>query len=220
MPGQRCIFNNIGWVEFEPTVSEPETNFVSTTNNDANAEDAFRDDHRPMYNGNIEPPDIPQNTSDNLPIKRNTTIDLIVGISILCLAFIILFKFALSGTPIPPVPVLTVSILQRYGLKIPAWLDRWAWRSMLSQIEWQFLQIGWMLRFLGVQPRIGQTPIERINELVKLLPITYEPANIFLNEYLKAVYTLYPADLERAKDANRKLWREVLSTRLKRLTGI
>lgn len=66
----------------------------------------------------------------------------------------------------------------------------------------------------------GQTPIERIGELVNLLPIVNEPAQVFLDEYLKAVYSLYPADLERAKNANQKLWREVLSARFKRLTGI
>jgi hypothetical protein len=145
---------------------------------------------------------------------------MVVGIPLLCLAIIILLQFALSGVHILPVPVITVSILGRYGLKIPAWLDRWAWRSLLSHIEWQFLQMGWMLKMLGGHPRQGQTPAERVSELVKLLPIAYAPANVFLDEYQKSVYSPYPADLERAKEANRKLWREVLSTRLKRVTGI
>jgi len=213
-------FNNIGWVEFEPTSSEPETFFASSSNGNASNENAFRDDHRPIYGGAVEPPDIPMNTSNSQPIKRITVTDTVVGMPLLCLAIIILLQFALSGAHILPVPVLTVSILSRYGLEIPAWLDRWAWRSMLSHIEWQFFQMGWMLKMLGGHPRQGQTPAERVSELVKLLPITYAPANAFLDEYQKSVYSPYPADLERAKEANRKLWREVLSTRLKRVTGI
>lgn len=213
-------FNNIGWVEFEPTGSEPEIFFTSDSNGNANPADAFREDHRPIYSGAVEPPEPPSNTSNSLTIKRTIVTDMVVGMPLLCLAIIILLQFALIGVHILPVPVLTVSILGRYGLKIPTWLDRWAWRSMLSQIEWQFLQMGWMLKMLGGRPRLGQTPTERVSELVNLLPIAYAPANAFLDEYQKAVYSPYPADLERAKEANRKLWQAVLSTRLKRLTGM
>jgi hypothetical protein len=141
-------------------------------------------------------------------------------VAIFVLGLIVWLWYAWQRTQLHLLPVWTVAILHRRGLTVPNWLENWAWRVQLSQMEWMYFQINWMFIFLGKRVIPGQTPSERAEVLAHALPSGKEPIQTFFDEYLKAEYSLHSADFLRAQRANRAIWKNVLLTWFKRVTGL
>ncbi len=122
-------FPTIGWVEFEPTASQPEIirladDFLNSPANNllpANSQDPFdeRDKHLGEQDSPVEP----------LGQQQNATRIIIVA-SIIILVVVILFVFGglylfpLFG--LPPLPALIAKALQQFGVQPPQALEDWA----------------------------------------------------------------------------------------------
>jgi hypothetical protein len=136
------------------------------------------------------------------------------------LGLLVLFGNVWQRTRLHLLPVWTVSVLRKRNLSVPYWLERWAWRAQLTNMEWMYLQISWMLDLLGTPVITGQTPSERSEIFAHTLPSGKGSIQTFLGEYLKAEYSPHMVDESKAQLANRELWKRVLSTWFNRVTGL
>jgi len=217
------FFTNAGWVEFEPTSSLPATNLPVGTDVAQNNEDIQL--RKGVRNEPLVPPLEPTGpvsdagNSNNL----NTTLrryGIPVSITVSFLGLFVLLGYVWQHTQLHLFPVWTVSTLRRRGISVPNWLEQWAWRVQLTEMEWMYFQISWMFRFLGRRVIPGQTPSERSEILVSIVPSGKALIQTFLEEYLKAEYSPHVVDFSRARFANRELWKRVLSTWISRVTGL
>jgi transglutaminase-like putative cysteine protease len=217
------FFTNAGWVEFEPTTSQPATDLPLGADVPQNNEDTQL--RKGVRNEPIVPPLQPTGVDNNAGNSNSLTvilerfgIPLFITVSVLGL--FVLFGYMWQHTRLHLLPVWTVNAMHQRGLSVPHWLEQWAWRAQLSEMEWMYFHINWMLRFLGRQVVPGQTPSERSEILVSVLPSGKASIQAFLDEYLKAEYSPHSVDFSRARIANRELWRRVLSTWIHRITGL
>jgi hypothetical protein len=64
-----------------------------------------------------------------------------------------------------------------------------------------FTSVGFMLRVWGQRIDPAHTPAEQVAMLVNVVPGVKEQALTLLEEYQRAMYSPYPANLPRAKQA-------------------
>jgi hypothetical protein len=214
-------FNNVGWVEFEPTVSQP-ARLLPSGNNDP-IEPAFNQDPSLVgsarggaVNGVDDPARDPVGSAVSSITQNPAATAALVSITVLgALAAVGLWwrarhpEFVLEA-----LPVLAEKSLRRRGITVPAWLHRWARRSLFSPLERAYGVINTSLRLLGKSPKPSETPSERAANLGSVLPTAAEPARIVLDEYQQAQYSQYPGNFNRAKEASRSVrwmaWRAYL----------
>jgi hypothetical protein len=213
-------FTNAGWVEFEPTTSQPATDYplgadVPQTNEDFQLRNGLRNEPAIPAQPNGVGSDS-GNINSLVIFLHRFGIPVVFTSSILGL--FVLFGYVWQRTQLHLLPVWTVIAMRRRGLSVPNWLEQWAWRAQLSEMEWLYFQINWMMRFLGRRVIPGQTPSERSDVLVSILPSGKASIQTFLEEYLKAEYSSHSVDFSRARLANRELWKRVFSTWIKRIT--
>jgi transglutaminase-like putative cysteine protease len=211
-------FSNVGWVEFEPTSSlSPIFYPLGTIENESTLDEFERDRGFPQ----MEPPMIPSDDSRDvtLPVKQSLFSRLIASI-ILLFAISIFFWLAFFQIQIRPVPVMLVATMERWRIKVPAWLTYWVWRVERTPIEKLYIKLAGLLRFMGEKAVEGQTPSERINLLVKNEPSLQMPGGIFLDEYQLAIYSPHPSNYGRARGAYVRLRNMIISIWFRKLLKV
>lgn len=223
-------FAGVGWVEFEPTVSEPPTSLRS-------GEAAARPTPgiQPTQPIPLDPDEIPTLPPRVEPTAPATKPDLSAqvaarGMNDLAAAWV-LFVLLTAGEALfawfwltrrpqlltQPLPLALAGYFRGKGWELPSWLARWE-RDVRSQpVERLFKRVNWMLRLLGERTSPASTPAERVARLVLLAPPAGEPAAVLLDEYQRSIYGPYPVDLERARRANAECWRKVLACWVKKV---
>jgi hypothetical protein len=213
-------FPGFGWVEFEPTVSQPATGLLQDVSSSSitNLDSSQFLPTPPIDEG------IDQFSGGAAPGKNNSIpIGIIIVVPLFGVAGIALFflirskKFALWSSR--PMPTILVEGLEKRGITAPKWLRWWANRTELMPIERLFQGVGWMVRLLGNRIKPNFTPFEQISLLTQLAPETKPSANILLEEYQKAIYSRYPVNIVRANSASSDLWRTVGRSWIKQRTG-
>jgi transglutaminase-like putative cysteine protease len=217
-------FTNAGWVEFEPTASQPTTSLPQGSGAALNSGD------NQYLEPNLKEPrfapglaagplsnDAGNPSGPRFFMERFGFPVLITGLTLGLLSFL---WFGWQRTRLHLLPVWTVTAMHRRGLTVPNWLEQWAWRVQLSQIEWMYLQMSWMLYILGKRVITGQTPSERSEVLAHMLPSSKESVHTFLEEYHKAEYSPHSANFPKARRANRDVWKKVLLAWFSRITGL
>ncbi|MGE5123528.1 MAG: transglutaminase-like domain-containing protein [Acidobacteriaceae bacterium] len=230
-------FPGLGWIIFEPTVSQPDLT-------------------RPTGISSTPPVlsrDLPQeDPGDNLPPERNTTLggpaDRGAGsgdaananfwsLANIARLAILIFAIALLGFVVwhvrrgfrvrPLLERLSLDIpvgvdkgLRRMGIRSPDFLVNWIYFHRLPAISRSYLEINRALDRLGKPPAIQDTPSERTDSLVAAIPETTRPARYLLTQYQASVYSYHPSAGEKAhlagsviRRASRKLWMERLLKR-------
>jgi len=76
-----------------------------------------------------------------------------------------------------------------------------------------------MFKILGKETTATQTPTERMQILVNLIPDASEPASILLSEYEKTIYSTKQGNALIANRARVALWKRVFRYWLKRNMG-
>jgi transglutaminase-like putative cysteine protease len=215
-------FEGLGWVEFEPTASQPDiarlpgddpNNPEVTPTFDPNV--AGNDVNRP--NRDVE--DIPTPQDQNPAGPRPFPWALLVFGAVVLAAAVATVWYLLKrkANQIEPLPVLIETRLRQRGWSTPRWVRRWAHISQLSPVERVFLTVEWVSALLGKPVEPSATPSEAILALDQLLPDGVEYTGVLLHEYQRAIYSPYPADLEKARTASRQLWKAGLNRWLHRL---
>jgi transglutaminase-like putative cysteine protease len=213
------FFTNAGWVEFEPTASQPNTELIpgdGNTDSSQNPDDSLNPKRR-FESGMPALPPLDTN-SQNIPSKTNRFWIYGIYFAIFAAAAAIIwgFKKASQHWHFDPLPVISANFLRQRGIAVPAWIDHWAWYTQLTSIEWEYVQMGWMLRLMGKSPLPGQTPSERAALLVRTLPDLRTPVEYFLEEYHLAEYSHHPVNLSKARQAFLLIWKQVISVTIHR----
>jgi hypothetical protein len=186
-------FPGIGWVEFEPTVSQPVLTRPLELTTTINEADPLGLGESPV---NLEPePALRRDTPLDLPGDANlwqTRLAIIVaiGLALALIALLIpLIRRKQLHKKVPLLPIFLEKTMLRAGIKPPRILRSMALMASLSPLERAYQQINLALARLGRQPAMMHTPAERAATLIDRLPPTREPAQVVLAEYHRATYS-------------------------------
>jgi transglutaminase-like putative cysteine protease len=206
-------FPGIGWVEFEPTVSQTPIVRPATKAQIANQQNNSASNanvNKPKENSSSE-----SGTSTKLLIFNNVlfTDILLITVSILsmCLIIFAFHRYRLLNQA----PVYLSSGLERLGMSTPLWINNWIHWNQMTSVERSFASINLSLRWLGSPQPIYATAAERAAELIKLLPSAKEYIEAVSSEHQSALFTKRSADLMRARQAGMTII--ILTLRLKLL---
>lgn len=215
-------FPDIGWVEFEPTVSQSPIirplGLISNTSETppSNLDDQLQDRARRRLDeltaqGSSNPSvSIGGLSFDPTPI--------IVAVAVILVISIILFTRRLRirrGSP--PIPVQLESGLQRIGIKSPRILNRWARFASLSPLSRAYLELNRALSRLGQPPQLSHTPFERANVLVQILPASERAVTSVVNPYQVSIYGNQTTDDENAERAGKEIRKLSILAKLQHL---
>ncbi|MEA3325900.1 MAG: transglutaminase-like domain-containing protein [Chloroflexota bacterium] len=208
-------FVGYGWVTFEPTVSEPALFLPGVIPPIAESgEEIFQDD-LPMLEpllGNEEPDDVGppvvselegQDPSEQTPSEKSARYSfwdvLAIGgiLLLIILAVVMLPKYIKVN--IGSLPILLENRLDEGGKDIPSWLRRWSFKAQLSPAERAYRQMGRSIRRLGKPLDLSETPVERAQTLIKLLPKARRQILQIVSAYQLDQYSLQDVEKEHTR---------------------
>lgn len=206
-------FAGLGWVEFEPTVSQPSIERLaepivqevvgpSTPEPAVNDNETRRDLLEELRNRQGEAA-TPIENQAGLPVG----LKIVLWVIPILLAGGLLFAAWRLRDRIPTerIPLTLEAAFRRVGIKPPPFIRRWAYRVSLSPLSRAYLEINAALRRLGKHPAITDTPAERTANLSRTLPPAQEPAERLLHEYQVATFSPNPADEIAAQQAGAEI---------------
>ncbi|MGE5462250.1 MAG: transglutaminase-like domain-containing protein [Syntrophothermus sp.] len=212
-------FPDIGWVEFEPTASQPalsrplppsDPNQLdsATPRNNSRRDDAFAGKDQSEDPG-ITP------TAAAVEKQISPLLYLIpLFIAAAALFFFLNRRFLFTNH----VPVLVRTTFERSGLVVPRWILDWENWVGLSQIEKAFESINFGLRTLdGQTVPVHNTPGERARKLSFLLPQMSEQIKLLLDEHQTYLYTSRVANDVQARQAAFNIRKQVIVERFRYL---
>jgi transglutaminase-like putative cysteine protease len=186
-------FPGIGWVEFEPTGNQFPIQRVESNNPAAASQfgnpfvgnlpfgNRFEDQAPPE---NFEPP------SEPLEAGRGPNPWLVAILALLGLALVAIpagYYYRRKRVS-SPLPVVVEAGLQRLNITPPKLLRRWAYYAALPPLARAYLQINQALIRLDTAPSPHDTPAERADRLVAILPNLKEHILLLGNEYQNSTY--------------------------------
>jgi len=195
-------FPAIGWVEFEPTGSQPALNRPLPSNDEQNNFDPsllnpLGENNQENLRGFQEEGDVA--VPDQVTVTTVRPSLYLIPILIIFLALTIYFSRRYS---VPArIPVLLRTTLERNGTQAPRWVINWEHWISLSATEKAFESINFGLRLLEQPAPIDATPIERAKALTNLLPRLENQIKTLLDEHQTSLYTSQKADEALARRA-------------------
>lgn len=212
-------FPGIGWVEFEPTGSQPvlnrplpprDENDINIPNLDIPLLDGLeneREDLRGLQEeGDVA---IPQQTEVQPVNPAFYLIPLLMAFAALT------FYFSRRYSVPDRIPVLLRATYERAGMQTPAWIVNWERWVNISPIERAFESVNFSLRLLHRPMPVYATPIERAGRLKKLLPRAKTDIDALLDEHQTSLYTSRKADAARARRFSIRIRWQALVERLR-----
>jgi len=196
-------FPEIGWVEFEPTVSQspiirPEGVAIEDPSGGEMAPltpretDYFRSDE-----------DLSDDESAvvgyQMDYLRIIAWVIIVGLGITAALFYWRFEF---GKTAYRAPAAIMAFLERRHLPVPSFLVNWARWSEQTPIARAFAAVNQCLRWLGKPQPSAATPAERAEKLRELIPEAGEEIDNLTTEHQIALYSPRDGNLPIARQAS------------------
>jgi len=201
------FFPGTGWVEFEPTASQPEIARLPGDNtdpaaakspsiNDTEAQQrkemqdelaALRKD-RSLY--------IPSGTQQ----KTTSVVYWIVPLALLGVVSLLGWRFR-NRINLQAAPIAIENTFYKFGLRPPASVQRWARHAKLPPLAKAYTEINHALSRLGKKPVGTETPAERASALGQIVPPASNPAFQLVNEYQLGIFSQQPANLDLARQA-------------------
>lgn len=217
------FFPGIGWVEFEPTVSQspilrPEANTDNPAAEDElnriNQERENLAESRQNQNTAASNPSPFGQLGDALQIPAAVWALLAAGLLALGVSFIRRIRRRRGS---PPLPVQLEAGLRRVGLQPPGSLHRWARFAVLNPLARAYLELNRALSRLGKRPAPTDTPAERGAVLEGLLPVVAIPIRNLIAEYQVAIYSRGKGDETIAQRAGTEIRNQSYLARIKGL---
>lgn len=220
-------FPGIGWVEFEPTASEPPLHRPSGEPETEATPLPFTPPASALPAEETESARLPApadrnagtglrsaNSWGKILVTFGIFILLIVGISV-AYALGAFDRLIRRGQAVfsQPLPLLLRDLLSRSALDIPPWLDRWARLAALTPMERAFRVIYRGLKDLGVDSSPARTAAEAANLLQARLPQAAPAIQTLLHEYQASTYGNRRGAVESARLAGRLVHRAVRQAR-------
>jgi transglutaminase-like putative cysteine protease len=219
-------FPRIGWVPFEPTVSQPLGSFPAgeestdtQSNQNAYGSGAPTLDPllmRPTVDPNYIAPVAPV---DNLPKVVLAPWQIALLAMLLAIGIIAFLEWRRRRIQDLPLPSWIEKSLDERGFRTPDWLRLWSRRSLRTPMENLFANVAFLLQVWGQKIEPALTPAEQVAILVNVVPGVREFAVVLLEEYQRAMYSQYPGDTSRARQAVNGMRSIGIRTWLLRLVG-
>ncbi len=215
-------FPNIGWVEFEPTVSQqPIIRPIGLLSD--SSESPAQDTLSEEMEGRI------LRRLDELSALRDSTQGALIGglpidptpiyvamMIIIIISITLLVRRVRIQRGSPPIPVQLESSLERVGIKSPKFLIHWAHHAGLSPLSRAYLELNHALSRLGQPPQLADTPSERGADLVQILPVAENPVRSVVIQYQNSIYGNQASDSEEAQLAGKEIRKLSYLARLQR----
>ena len=208
------FFGGVGWVEFEPTVSQPQrelplgspnASLTLTPGAAAGNQEPLPPTPFPGAGQTFNPDAL--NKGPNLLVRFLIWAGIILLFSILFFLYWYYARPRLPKWPRLPLPVVIESNLARRGRTVPGWITRWSWHTRLSPFEKTYIKLEQVIKLLGKKVEISETPTERVARLVELLPEASAPAGVLLSEYQQNLFSRNPGNLDQAQKAVQQIRR-------------
>jgi len=217
-------FPGAGWVQFEPTASQPPLYRPSGVEAESNtlipqkpkAEEAG--DELPAEGGG--------NAQDQATSAGSVRSWLLIwwhaGLLGLALAAVVLlgilaWRYRRRRVVPIPAPIRLKATLERLSLTPPRWLERWAYLAALTPMERVFGAVYRSLRRLGGPSSPSRTPAEAAAALAGLLPEAAAAIQILLSEYERSLYSLRAGHIHPARRAAATIRKEASRAALRNL---
>lgn len=206
-------FAGIGWVEFEPTVSQPvlvrplgERLDINNINMPRDRrEDDLGDGFDPTQQGGPEEEAGAVDLSDTTPIYTYTIIAIGLVLALIVLSIPLIRRKQLHKR-VNSFPVVLENGIRRIGIQPPSFLRRWAHLARLSPLARAYMEINLALSRLGQHPEPKDTPSDRADSLTAILPSAKQPTNTLLTEYQLATYSSKGSvDIQTARKAGNEI---------------
>ncbi len=209
-------FPNVGWVEFEPTGSQPalnrplppvEVNGTPVSNplvNPLTEDSAFAGREQ---NEEGVTPTPPVEAAPPSPFLYILPFVIVAA----TLTFFVNRRYPLATH----VPVLVRSTIERTGFNVPKWVYHWEYWGHLSVTEKAFESINFGLRTLDHALPVHSTPVERAKTLANILPGMSAQIKVLLDEHQTSLYTSGDANVIQARRAAFEIRRQVILERLR-----
>ncbi|MBN2387670.1 MAG: transglutaminase domain-containing protein [Anaerolineales bacterium] len=223
-------FPGYGWIEFEPTASEPP---LYRPSGEARpdptplpftppAEALPTLDEEPLVALPVEDP------GSDVSLRANSLgrISIIFGaIALLVVGTAFAYIFGAFDRLISeyqrrfdaPLPILLKRSLAQNEVVVPAWLDRWATMAGLTPMEATFRIVYRSLKQLGVEADPARTPAEAAALLSEHLPQAADAVRLLLDEYQQSIYNRMGGLLQPARQARGIIREATRRLRLQRL---
>ena len=197
-------FPGVGWIEFEPTGSQPVLNRplpprdLPDSNTPANSLSA------PLPNDNLGFSARELSEEDLNAFEQQTTEESVKPSGYLLPVFLIIFAaltvFLSRRYSVPArLPSFVRTTYERTGINTPNWVVNWERWVNASQIQRSFESINFALRLLKQPLPVHATPIERAKTLNDILPKAEKHTHNLLDEHQTSLYTNRKADVQRAR---------------------
>lgn len=219
-------FPGVGWVEFEPTASQPEIIRLEGNENEAqfsNTPPSNLDDIRDRERDFEE---LMNDRDSGFLGSRQARSSMVYWLTILSLGggLLILFYRFRHRLIIQPTPILLEATLEKFGIHPPKIVRLWARRAKLPPLVRAYEEINRALSRLDMQPAPTETPSERALSLGRALPPTKRAAIRLVAEYEIGTFSTRPPNmaiaLSSSNDIKRLSFRAYIGnfiTRLKKL---
>ena len=206
-------FPGIGWVEFEPTVSQdtlvrPDVSLLTS----GPGSSIIAPPRKPIGELGGLPNDKSKNVkiplfTQTLPGRVLTISSIIIGVFA---AIFLLRRYQV----LTYVPVYLSKTLEKGGITSPKWVETWARWNQSEPIERSFAVINWSLNQLGKPQPVDATPAERSLLLKKLLPSAVMAIDALTYEFEAGLFTARAADLARALRSSVSIVLHILRARI------
>jgi transglutaminase-like putative cysteine protease len=217
-------FPGIGWVEFEPTSSQPDLTRLAGDTDQVGQSSTLTPDTAGQGKQGL--PSIPvedAGTGSSSARQPNSLQRLMVFFG---LFMVITIGFAVAYITgllekllwharrafLPPLPILLTNTYASLAITPPDWLGRWAYFSGLKPIERSFGIVFQSLHWLGAKPSSSQTPAEVAAILTEYMPEVKEAIQVLLQEYQVSLYGQKHTDLFITRQAGELIRRQALRT--------
>ncbi len=234
-------FPGIGWVEFEPTVSqqpiqrlsgEPATPPDSTNNPDPEQEE--RDllsellEEEAIPTSTPAPEDLGAGETTSAPPPPSNTppwatvFALLAGVPTGLAILFMLYRSnqtrvrKLLTQQITPIPILIERLFIKAGIRAPRFIQRWAYRAALPGTVKAYEQINRSLAYLGSEAPAHFTPSERALLLNRILPQAGDAIETLVFHYQQLIYGNIQINDDAAISASRNLRRQTWEAYLRR----
>ncbi|MCL4559397.1 MAG: transglutaminase domain-containing protein [Chloroflexi bacterium] len=205
-------FEGYGWVEFEPTVSQPARQLLlgngSSTDNSQPESDILHGSGGAVGGGDYNPQITPSTfTLASLigRIKISPEVAALLSVLLVVLLGFLAWRYARRRYHVPEFPIWLETNLTRRGVNPPRWLKRWSQHAAYPPLVRAYGVFNRVLRLMGNPPKPSDTPTERASNLTRLLPAAAEPAETLLGEYQTAQYSTSSGNPSRAYQASRQV---------------
>jgi hypothetical protein len=194
-------FPSIGWVEFEPTVSQDalvHPNESIQTNGSASA--SVLPQNKPIGELDGQPKD---NSGSSKTVKKLSFFQTSPGRALIIVSIIIIAALAIfiltRFQVLAYVPIYLSKTLEKGGNSTPVWIETWSQWNQSKPVERMFAIINWSLRQLGNPQPVDATTTERSQLLKKLLPSVADEIDTLTYEVESSLFTTRGANLTSAQ---------------------